>query len=207
VRHEDLIPNEGWQLPDTQRIPSIADENAGVSKRILLWGIERFGKLNAANLWMLMMHNMRLLRGMLFFASRLMPFGKLERRDTELAILRVAWLCRSRYEWGQHVDIGLRAGLTRDEIRRIPDGAGAAGWSERQRLILKACDGMVHHHVVDETTVSGLKEHYNHELMVELLMLIGWYQGLAGVLNTSGIRLDDSLEDVLSQVQDNAISR
>ncbi|WP_320821269.1 hypothetical protein [Thalassolituus sp.] len=40
---------------------------------------------------------MRLLRGMLGFASKLMPFGELDRRDTKLAILRVAWLCRSSY--------------------------------------------------------------------------------------------------------------
>ena len=201
MKYEELIPDEGWQLPAGRRLPSIADGQMSIPKRVLLWGIERFGKLNAANLWLLMMHNMRLLRGMLFFASKLMPFGKLDRRDTELAILRVAWLCRSRYEWGQHVDIGLRAGLTRDEIRRIPEGAESSDWSERQSLILRACDGMVQDSLVDEATIEGLKKHYSHDLMIELLMLIGWYQGLAGVLNSSGIPLDSSLEDILTRLR------
>ena len=201
MKYEELIPDEGWQLPAQRRIPFIADGQMSIPKRVLLWGIERFGKLNAANLWLLMMHNMRLLRGMLFFASKLMPFGRLDRQDTELAILRVAWLCRSRYEWGQHVDIGLRAGLTPEEIRRIPEGAEASGWTERQSLILRACDGMVHDHLVDEATIDGLKTHYSHDLMVELLMLIGWYQGLAGVLNSSGIPLDSSLENVLTRLR------
>ena len=201
MKYDELIPDDGWQLPPERRVPSVAEGDMSFFKRVLLWGIERFGKLNAANLWLLMMHNMRLLRGMLFFASKLMPFGKLDRRDTELAILRIAWLCRSRYEWGQHVDIGLRAGLTKDEIRRIPEGADAHGWSERQSLILRACDGMVGNNLVDEQTMSGLKKHYNHALMIELLMLIGWYQGLAGVLNSSGIPLDSSLEDVLTRLR------
>ena len=201
MKYEELIPDEGWQLPADRRLPSIADGQMSVPKRVLLWGIERFGKLNAANLWLLMMHNMRLLRGMLFFASKLMPFGKLDRRDTELAILRVAWLCRSRYEWGQHVDIGLREGLTPEEIRRIPEGAEASGWTERQSLNLRACDGMVQDSLVDEATIEGLKKHYSHDLMIELLMLIGWYQGLAGVLNSSGIPLDSSLEDILTRLR------
>lgn len=201
MKYEELIPNEGWQLPAGRRLPSIADGQMSIPKRVLLWGIERFGKLNAANLWLLMMHNMRLLRGMLFFASKLMPFGKLDRRDTELAILRVAWLCRSSYEWGQHVDIGLRAGLTAEEIRRIPEGAESSDWTERQSLILQACEGMVHNNLVDEATIEGLKKHYSHDLMIELLMLIGWYQGLAGVLNSSGIPLDSSLEDILTKLR------
>jgi hypothetical protein len=60
---------------------------------------------------------------------------------------------------------------------------------------------MVGNNLVDEQTMSGLKKHYNHALMIELLMLIGWYQGLAGVLNSSGIPLDSSLEDVLTRLR------
>ena len=52
--------------------------------------------------------------------------------DTEIAILRGAWAYRSHYEWGQHVDICLRARLIKEEIRRIPEGAEAKGWSDRQ---------------------------------------------------------------------------
>jgi hypothetical protein len=31
------------------------------------------------------------------FASKLMPFGTLDRRDAELVILRVAWNCSHRF--------------------------------------------------------------------------------------------------------------
>lgn len=200
MKHDELIPDDGWQLPPQRRIAPVTDSNPGLIKKTFLVGIERIGKLNAANLWTLMMHNMRLFRGMLFFASRLMPYGKLERRDTELAILRVAWLCRSRYEWGQHVDIGLRAGLSAEEIRRIPQGAEATGWSDRQQLILRACDGFIADNMVDDITWAGLQQHYNEPLLIELLMLIGWYQGLAGVLNSSGIPLDTALEQYLKKI-------
>ena len=196
---ELLTPTKGWQSTNTMHIAPVSPENANLLQRILLWAIERFGKLKAANLWLLMMNNMRLLRGMLGFASKLMPFGELDRRDTELAILRVAWLCRSRYEWGQHVDIGTRAGLTEEEIRRIPEGPNASDWTPKQRLILKACDELISDHIVAEDTWSGLSAEFSVRHQVELLMLIGWYQGLAGVLNSSCIPLDAELEKTLKK--------
>ena len=51
-------------------------------------------------------------------------------REREIVILRTGFLCRSGYEWTQHVPIGKRAGLTDDEIARIKLGADAPGWSE-----------------------------------------------------------------------------
>ena len=39
-------------------------------------------------------------------------------REREIAVLRTGWLCRSGYEWTQHVPIGKRAGLTDAEITR-----------------------------------------------------------------------------------------
>ena len=69
----------------------------------------------------------RLFRAWLRYSARLMPFGSLPRRDTELVILRVAWQCRSAYEWHQHVAIALRVGLTPDEVAGVADASPAGG--------------------------------------------------------------------------------
>ena len=70
-------------------------------------------------------------------------------REREIVILRTGFLCRSGYEWTQHVPIGRRAGLTDDEIARIKLGADAPGWSEPDRALLRAIDDLhrraVHH--------------------------------------------------------------
>ena len=44
-------------------------------------------------------------------------------RERELVVLRTGFLCRSGYEWTQHVPIGQRAGLTDAEIAAIKLGA------------------------------------------------------------------------------------
>ena len=53
--------------------------------------------------------------------------NSLPAREREIVILRVGVLCKSGYEFTQHTRIGLREGLSADEIARIKQGAGA-GW-------------------------------------------------------------------------------
>ena len=53
----------------------------------------------------------------LLYSARLMPFGTLPRRDTELVILRVSWPCGAAYEWWQHVPLALRASLRPERDR------------------------------------------------------------------------------------------
>lgn len=192
--NQELQPQEGWRCVDTRRIPPLTDTETNLPQRLLLTAIRRIGGLNAENLWRLLLRNFRLMRGMLSFASKMMPNGELQRRDTELAILRVAWNCRCRYEWGQHVDIGMRAGLSREEIIRVPLGADAPDWHPQQQAILQACDEMHAERLVSDETWRALKQHFNDRLLLELLMLIGYYEGLAGVLNSTGLTLDDALE-------------
>ena len=108
---QQLAPPGGWRTTPHTRLPPLDKEGASLTQRLFIQGIRIFGRVDAPNLWLMLMHNTRLLRGFLGFASRMMPYGELPRCDTELVILRVAWNCRSRYEWGQHVNIGLRAGL------------------------------------------------------------------------------------------------
>lgn len=194
---DQLKPSGGWRNPGVIRIPPIDIANAGVGQRIFLASVRRFGKLDAGNLWLMLMHNFRLLRGFLSFVPLMMPYGELDRLDTELVILRVGWNCRCRYEWGQHVDIGMRAGLSVDDIMRIPFGPDAPGWSARQVAILKATDDIHNERMVSESTWALLAGFFNPRLLLELLMLIGLYEGLAGVLNSTGLPLDPSLEKLL----------
>src|SRR3954464_4040669 len=60
-------------------------------------------------------------------------------REREIVILRTGFLCKSGYEWTQHVRIGLREGLTEDEIVRIKAGS-AAGWSQADAALIEATD-------------------------------------------------------------------
>ena len=130
----------------------------------------------------------RLFRAWLRFAGRLMPFGTLPRRDTELVILRVAVNCGNDYEWGHHVALGRRAGLTPEQIERVGEGPQAGGWSARERALLRAVDELGADHVVSDETWAELRVTYSERQLIELCLLAGHYEMLAGTLNSLGVR-------------------
>lgn len=198
VLSEQLAPLGGWRSPGRVRLAPLSSESSTRSQRMLMRVINKVGRLEASNLFLMLMRNFRLFWNWLMFAKCLMPFGALPRRDTELVILRVGWNCRCRYEWGQHVDIGLRAGLNAEDIARIPLGSEAIGWLPYEKALMQACDEFHHERMIGDASWAVLEAHYGERLLLEAVMLIGHYEMLAGVLNSTGLPLDTRLEGVLA---------
>jgi AhpD family alkylhydroperoxidase len=132
----------------------------------------------------------RLFRAWLRFAGRLMPRGTLPRADTELVILRVSVNCGCDYEWGHHVALGRRAGLRDDAIARVADGPDADGWADHERALLRAVDELGRDHVIADATWSQLRARYDETQLIELCLLAGHYEMLAGTLNSLGVQPD-----------------
>jgi alkylhydroperoxidase family enzyme len=132
----------------------------------------------------------RLFRAWLRYSAHLMPFGQLPRRDTELVILRVAWQCRSPYEWQQHVPIALRVGLTPDEVAGVADRSPAPVFTERQRALLAVTDELLARRALSDATWSAVQASLRDREAIELCMLIGHYQGLASTIGALGIQLE-----------------
>jgi alkylhydroperoxidase family enzyme len=131
-----------------------------------------------------------LFRRWLVFAGALMPGGKLPRADSELVILRVAANCASHYEWHQHVLLGLRAGLPADRIAAVAEGPLASGWTPRQEALLRCCDELHAAHQLSDETWNELRAMLSDRDLVELLMLVGAYEGLAMTLNGLGVQTE-----------------
>lgn len=197
-RDNQLTPPGGWLQPEQLRLPPIDPKQASMGIRFMCWLIARVGKLDASNLFLMLMHNFRLFWSWLGFAKRMMPFGELPRRETELAILRVGWLCRCRYEWGQHVDIALRAGVTAEEIQRVAQPEIDTKWEPQVLALLNACDELHRDRMLSKSTWDALAAHYDQRLLLEAVMLINHYLMLAGVLNSTGLPLDASIEQQLA---------
>ena len=105
-------------------------------------------------------------------------------------ILRVAWRCRSAYEWQQHVPIALRAGLTPDEVAGVADSPPADGFTERQRALLAVSDEVLARRALSDDTWSAVKASLRDREAIELCLLIGHYQGLASTLGALGIQVE-----------------
>lgn len=190
--------------PDAPTPVATGDPGAPLRPRIAPGGVRRIGVRNAVlvrvlglamgtarpNLFATVARNRRLFRGWLRFAARMMPRGRLRRRDTELVILRVAHLRGSTYELEHHERLGRQAGLTEDELLRVVAGPAAPGWDDRDRALLLAAEDLVLAGDLDDDTWSLLRAHLDEAQAIELLFLVGHYDLLATVIRTLRIAPD-----------------
>lgn len=161
---------------------------------LLVWAFSRLagrvGGTGPPNLFLTLGRHRKLFRGWLRFAGRLMPGGTLARRETELAILRVAHLRSCDYELAHHERLGRRAGLTDADLARVAAGPEAEGWSARERALLSAVDRLQRHGDLDDESWSALREHVDERKAIELCMLAAHYDMLATVIAALRIQPD-----------------
>jgi AhpD family alkylhydroperoxidase len=173
------------------RIPPGGRRELGIGN----WAFSRIAgratKTNPPNLFTTLGRSRALFRGWLWFAARLMPRGKLPRRDTELVILRVAHLRDCAYEWEHHVKLGRREGIGPEELELVKEGPAASGWSPRERAILGAVDELHADGDLGDEAWATLAEHLDEPRLVELLLLVGNYEMLATAINTLRIQPDE----------------
>jgi AhpD family alkylhydroperoxidase len=182
------VESEHWREMPAPRIPPGRDEDINFFLRPIMKIAGRSFGGTPPNIFTTLARHGKLFVPWLLFAGRLMPGGSLPRSETELVILRVAYLNRCRYEWDHHVRIGKRAGLTDADIERVGEGPEAEGWSESQRALLRACDEFHADGRIGDETWGELAGHFDQPNLIELTMLIGHYSMLAGVIATLGIR-------------------
>jgi alkylhydroperoxidase family enzyme len=125
--------------------------------------------------------------------------SKLDPRLRELAILQVGWIARSPYEWSHHIKIGQDFGVTEDDVRAlIADSAGeATDLSDLDRLVLAAARQMAEDGAIEEDTFVLLTRHLSEELMVELVLVIGFYCGVVRVLGSLEIDVEPDYQPYL----------
>lgn len=154
---------------------------------------ERFGGGPMLNIFRTLAHHPKLLKRWLVFGNHILAKGTLPVRDRELVILRVGWVCNSEYEWGQHAVIGARAGLSEDEIARIADGPDADGWSDFDRVQLRAVDELHADSFISDATWAALSQRYDTRQLMDFVFTVGQYTLVSMALNTLGVQLDEGL--------------
>lgn len=131
-----------------------------------------------------------LFRGWLYYSGKLMPGGKLPRRESELVILRIATIRECEYERRHHVRLGRRAGVTPAQIDHLADDTWS-GWTPREQAFFAAVDQFVDDKFLDDATWARLSEHLDEPELIEFLLLCGQYDSLATVLLTLRVQPED----------------
>jgi 4-carboxymuconolactone decarboxylase len=148
------------------------------------------GPEGTPNLYTTLARNEALFRRWLSFGAALMH-GSLPPRVRELLILRIAWRCRSDYEFGQHTVIAKTVGLSAEEILRVADRGG--GWTAPDAAVIRAADELHDNATLTEATWSALREQLDDAQLIEFLMVAGQYHLVAYCANAIAIERDEGL--------------
>lgn len=174
------------------RIPPLPREGRDPRTEELLAGLRRPDG-SELNIFATLAHHPRVLKRWSAFGGTLLYAGTLSHRDRELLILRTAWHCGAHYEWGQHVDIARAAGVTDDEIGRVPAGPDAGGWSDDDATLLRAADELHADSRIGDPTWAALRERYDEQQLIELCMVVGQYHLVAFTLNSLDVQPEPGL--------------
>lgn len=115
--------------------------------------------------------------------------NSLPSREREIVVLRIGYLCKAGYEWTQHVPIGMRAGITAEEIERLKAGA-EAGWSAPDAALIRATDELHADHFISDATFAELRRYFSERQVMDLVFTAGQYTQVCMMLNTFGVPLD-----------------
>jgi len=153
----------------------------------------RFGDGPVLNIFRTLANHPGLMKRWLVFGNHVLSKSTLPARERELLILRIGWLCRAGYEWGQHVVIGKAAGLSDEEIARIAKGPDAPGWSATDRALLRATDELHADAFVSDATWAELAGAWSTEQLIDLVFTVGQYNLVSMALNTLGVQPEPGL--------------
>ena len=172
---------------DKPRLEPLAREQIDPELRV------RFGDGPILNIFRTLARHPALMKRWLVFGNHVLAKSTLAPRQREIAILRIGWLCRSGYEWGQHVVIARASGLSDEEIARIAEGPEAPGWSALERALLRASDELHADAFVSDATWAALSQHLDTQQLMDLVFTVGQYTLVSMALNTLGVQPEPGL--------------
>ncbi len=175
------------------RVSFIEKETAAPAVRELFEKLEAGGQ-QLLNIYKVIGHSSGIAPDFFRLANRILFRGKLPPPIRELAILRVGHLAQAPYEYTKHVLIGRKAGLSEAHIAAIPEGPSAAAYDERERAVLTYTDEVSRNYRASDESFAALRNHFDEEQVVELTIVIGFYEMICRVLEALQVELEDDFQ-------------
>jgi alkylhydroperoxidase family enzyme len=153
------------------------------------------------NLMRALAHNPGAARAMNGIGRYIRFDSKLDPRLRELAILQVGYLTRSEYEYSHHVKIGFDFGVSEDDVRAIAEETAGrpSGLDALAKLVLRAAREMTQGLGMSDATFGSLREQLGQPELVDLVVTIGFYNGVVRILDTLKIDVEPEYEKYLQQ--------
>jgi alkylhydroperoxidase family enzyme len=121
-------------------------------------------------------------------------------RLRELLILQVGYSARSAYEFSHHVKISRAYGVTADDVRSLVSFSKGqpTTLTELERTALRAATELTLAGDIPDATWAKLAEHFDAEQLVELVLIVGYYNHVVRLLSALRIDVEPEYEEYLA---------
>lgn len=142
------------------------------------------------NLYRAVGHSPSTISSFIKLGNVLLNHSELPSRLRELAILRIANLAGSKYEWKQHVPIATEVGISSQQMDEIHHWKDSDAFTDEERAVLQYTDEVSIDVTVKDTTFEALQKYFGERSIVELTISIAYWGMIARVLVPLDIELE-----------------
>jgi alkylhydroperoxidase family enzyme len=153
------------------------------------------------NLMRALVHNPPAARALNTVGRYIRHQSRLDPRLRELAILQVGYLTKSEYEYSHHVKIGFDFGVTEDDVRAIAEETAGrpSNLEPFAKTVLQAAREMTQGFAISDATFAALRERLSEAELIDLVLTIGFYNGVVRILDTLEIDVEPEYEKYLEE--------
>lgn len=175
------------------RLPAIDPDDARDPVAAEVFATSRAEGRTPILLYRVLANSPVLLRAYAGLARALRYDAQTPRGLRELVILRVAQLVKSDYEWAHHRAMAAAAGVEDAKVRELAAWRESERFDAAERAVLRAAEEI---HAIDlsDDAYAELEAALGVAASVEIIMLVGFYECVARMIQALGLEVEPDHE-------------
>lgn len=123
-------------------------------------------------------------------AQSILFYSAFDPRKREIAILRVATVTNSHYEWIHHVEVGKHYNLSEEEIEIIHSEKVVTSLDEEGNLLCLVADQISRDVRLSDDALARILERYGIQGATELILCISYFNFISRFLESTRVELE-----------------
>ena len=123
--------------------------------------------------------------------------SEFDARKREIAVLRVAQVTGSEYEWTQHERLGRNLGVTESEVNVIRSEDPVESLDEEGNLLCRVADEISREVRLSDEALAAILERYGVQQATELIVCCSYFNMLSRFLESTRVELE--AEDLVGE--------
>jgi 4-carboxymuconolactone decarboxylase len=153
---------------------------------------EKLGNLPPVNIFRMLANAPASCHGFLDLAFSILMQSEFDARKREIAILRVAHVTHSIYEWTQHVRIAQQVGVSPEEVGRIGVDGPVQGLDEESLLLCRVAEEISRDVRLSDEALDAILKRYGVHQATELILCCSYFNMLSRFLESTRVELESA---------------